>query len=184
EVKRVMEVTREGSLITLTERETDRPTKDYDVFPGEGPASWPKRFKMSGWRFFAARIDGERVGGAAIVARSDAVELLEGRSDLALLWDIRVAPAARRTGVGSALLQGVESWARDQRITTIKVETQDINVPACRFYLRHGYVLRSAIPNAYRDFPDETQLLWYKEIGAATRDDPATSGSLPRPSTR
>ncbi|HEV7837538.1 MAG TPA: GNAT family N-acetyltransferase, partial [Gemmatimonadaceae bacterium] len=124
EVKRVMEVTREGSLITLTERETERRIKDYDVSPGEGPASWPKRFEMSGWKFFAALLDGKRVGGAAVVARSDAVELLEGRSDLALLWDIRVAPAARRTGVGSALVQGVERWARGQRIATIKVETQ------------------------------------------------------------
>jgi GNAT superfamily N-acetyltransferase len=127
---------------------------------------------LSAWRFFAARADGVRVGGAAVVARSEEIELLEGRSDLALLWDIRVAPAARASGVGRALLEAVESWAWEQGIRTMKVETQDVNAPACRFYMRHGYELRAANPQAYRNFADETQLLWYKEIGAAT----ATSG--------
>jgi GNAT superfamily N-acetyltransferase len=80
------------------------------------------------------------------------------------LWDIRVAPDIRRNGVGSALLRAAESWAAAKGATSMKVETQNINVPACRFYSRNGYVLRAANPCAYPEFPDEVQLLWYKEL--------------------
>ena len=176
EVDRVMEVTRTAGGLTLDERSTTRRMKDYDAIPGEGPASWPKRFDMSDWSLFAARADGVRVGAAAVVARTNAIQLLEGRSDLALLWDLRVAPAMRGKGVGSALLGAVELWARGERIRTVKVETQDVNAAACRFYLHHGFELRSATPHAYRDFPDETRLLWYKDIDPGTVEEEATWG--------
>jgi hypothetical protein len=46
----------------------------------------------------------------------------------------------------------------------IKVETQDINVPACRFYGRMGYELIETNRNAYPEFPDEVQLIWQKSL--------------------
>jgi len=46
----------------------------------------------------------------------------------------------------------------------LKVETQNANVGACRFYARHGFVLRAANRFAYPLFPAEIQLLWYREI--------------------
>jgi hypothetical protein len=46
----------------------------------------------------------------------------------------------------------------------MKVETQDINVPACRFYAKHGFALRAADCFAYPTLPDETMLLWYKDL--------------------
>ena len=45
------------------------------------------------------------------------------------------------------------------------VETQDINVPACRFY-EAGYVLTEINPRASADLPDEVQLIWQKDLGA------------------
>jgi hypothetical protein len=45
------------------------------------------------------------------------------------------------------------------------VETQNINVPACRFYARQGCVLGAIHPDAYPDLPDEVQLLWWLELG-------------------
>jgi len=44
------------------------------------------------------------------------------------------------------------------RPQTLKVETQNINVPACRFYAKQGCVLRAVHPHAYSEFPDEAQV--------------------------
>ena len=46
----------------------------------------------------------------------------------------------------------------------MKVETQNVNVPACRFYARQGCVLGAINRFAYPDLPDEVQLLWYKTL--------------------
>lgn len=91
--------------------------------------------------------------------------MLEGRTDLAVLWDIRVAPAVRGQGIGTALLRAVEAWAAARGCRQLKAEAQNINVPACRFYAAQGFVLAAAHPGAYPDFPDEIQLLWHKDLG-------------------
>jgi ribosomal protein S18 acetylase RimI-like enzyme len=154
----------DGAGFDIAERAIEYGVKDYDELPNEGPESWPHRFDVSSWAFFAAFNGSERVGGAAVVIRSTDVDMLDGRDDLALLWDIRVAPTARHQGVGSALMRAVESYAIEEGCIALEVETQNINVPACRFYMRSGFELRTAVPNAYPQCPDETMLLWYKRI--------------------
>ena len=42
----------------------------------------------------------------------------------------------------------------------MKIETQNINVPACRFYARQGCRLSAIVSHAYAEFPDEIQLIW------------------------
>ena len=167
EIASVFDVNADGDArpFVLTERDIATPAiKDYDAIPGEGPTTWPARFDISDWGILGAYTENRRVGGAVVAFRSAALDMLEGRDDLAALWDIRVAPDMRGEGVGTALLRAAESWAVMNGATSIKVETQNINVPACRFYSRHGYVLRAAKPGAYPDFPDEIQLLWYKDL--------------------
>ncbi len=90
--------------------------------------------------------------------------MLEGRDDLAVLWDVRVATEFRRRGVGSALFEAVEAWAQARGCSSLKVETQNINVGACRFYEGRGFELRVVDPLAYPEFPNETQMLWYKDM--------------------
>ena len=138
--------------------------KDYDALDG-GPRGWPARFDLSHWTFFAARAASSRVGGAVVVMRAPDVEMLHGRDDVAVLWDIRVVPAKRGGGIGTALLEAAEAWAIANGARWLEVETQDVNAAACRFYGRRGFVLRTANPTAYPDLPNETQLLWYKELG-------------------
>jgi ribosomal protein S18 acetylase RimI-like enzyme len=92
------------------------------------------------------------------------VSMLEGRTDLAVVWNIRVAPELRGQGVGSALFQAAEGWARQRGCRQLKVETQNNNVTACRFYVSQGCVLKAINPAAYPQFADETQLLWYKDL--------------------
>ena len=57
-----------------------------------------------------------------------------------------------------------EAWAREKRLIGLGLETQDINLPACRFYARMGMVLGGANGMVYRGFPEakgETALYWY-----------------------
>jgi len=143
--------------------------KDYDTVPGDAPLDWPARFDISRWRFLAALVDGNRVGCATMIARDPAVDLLDGREDLARLWDLRVAPEFRHRGVASALLAAMEERALAQEIRTLMVETQNVNVPACRFYARQGFVLGAVNRGAYPDLPLEVQLLWYKPVATGLR---------------
>jgi GNAT superfamily N-acetyltransferase len=64
--------------------------------------------------------------------------MLEGRRDLSVLWDIRVAPDARGKSIGSALFQRVEAWAQARGCRQLKIETQNIIVRACELYARPG----------------------------------------------
>ena len=147
--------------------EIDPPSrKDYDAVDG-GPCAWADRFDLSRWTVFVARVNGRRVGGAVAVFDAPDVEMLAGRPDVALLWDIRVAPEARGAGVGTALIDAVEAWARSRGAAWLEAETQDINAPACRFYARHGFALHAVNRGAYPELPDETQLLWYKRLSVA-----------------
>jgi GNAT superfamily N-acetyltransferase len=70
----------------------------------------------------------------------------------------------RSNGVGTALFKAAEVWSMAKGCRQIKVETQNINVPACRFYAKQGCVLRTVQLHAYSEFPDEAQLLWYKDL--------------------
>ena len=168
EVERVLEVRlREAGLagFELIERPLATPyPKDYDALPGNHPTEWPRRFDVSSWVLLSAWLAGRRVGGAVVAFRTPALSLLDGRSDLALLWDLRVALGVRRRGVGSALFAATEQWAAARGCRQLKVETQSINVPACRFYASRGCELGGVRRFAYPDLPEETQLLWYKDL--------------------
>jgi GNAT superfamily N-acetyltransferase len=151
--------------ITFSELLVDVPwEKDYDALKDEGPERWPQRFDTSRWGLIAAHAGNSRIGGAVIAYKTAGVNVLEGSSDIALVWDLRVRPPARGSGVGSMLFGAVEDWARQRGCRTLKVETQNINVPACRFYARMGCTLGAINRFAYPDLPDETQLVWVKEL--------------------
>lgn len=174
EVNHVLDVAvRDNGLggFVLSERKLDVAyVKDYDAIEREGPAGWASRFDLSNWGLLAGRLEGRRVGGAVIAFNTAGVIVLEGRSDLAALWDIRVSPGARRKGVGSALFRAAEAWAMARGCRRLKVETQNINVSACRFYVRQGCVLGAIHRFAYPELPDETQLLWYKDLAHGGRN--------------
>jgi GNAT superfamily N-acetyltransferase len=153
-----------GGLI-LSERRLDVPyVKDYDAVGDESPTQWAGRFDVSNWGLIGARSGGVLVGGAVIAYNTEGVDMLEGRTDLAVLWDIRVSTEARGRGVGFGLFRAAEAWASARGCELLKVETQNINVPACRFYARQGCVLGAINRFAYRELPDEVQLLWYKRL--------------------
>jgi GNAT superfamily N-acetyltransferase len=166
QIRRVFDVMDGGAPggFVLSERAVAVPyVKDYDAMD-EGPARWAERFDVSGWALFGARIEGRLVGGAAVIADDARIDMLEGRRDLAVLWDIRVAPEVRGRGVGAAPFRAAEAWAAARGCRRLKVETQNVNVPACRFYARQGCVLGAIDRFAYPGLPHEVQLLWYKDL--------------------
>src|SRR3954470_11767018 len=154
-----------GSLLPFGSRTLNEPrTKDYDREPGNHPLDWPERFDLRDWAFLTATTGDHLVGGAVVVAGGPDIDMLEGRDDLALLWDIRVLPEARGKGVGTALLASGAAWARGRGARQLKVETQNTNVQACRFYASHGFRLEAVRRGAYPELPDEVELLWYKDL--------------------
>ncbi len=151
--------------IRLHELSLDQPyEKDYDL--RESPRDWLKQFDVSNWRFFMA-MDGELpVGGASVAYDTPDVNMLGGRTDLTVLWDIRVHPDYRGSGIGTALFRRAEEWSRNKKCRWMKVETQNINVPACKFYARMGCVLGEINTQAYvkEGLGHETMLVWYLKL--------------------
>ena len=119
---------------------------------------------MSSWLLLAAIDRGERIGGAAVARNTPGANMLEGRTDLAVLWDIRVHPDRRQEGAGSLLFRRAVEWARAKGSHYLKIETQNINVRACRFYASQGCHLRAIHHGVNDDVPDEVQLLWYLRL--------------------
>jgi len=169
-VDRILEVALvDGGLggMAFTETAVAVPSiKDYDAIAGEGPVSWPERFDISNWGLICARRDGARVGGAVVAIKTPGLHMLGGRDDVAVLWDIRVSPGERGTGGGTALFRAAEGWARARGCQWLKIETQNVNAAACRFYQKMGCVLGAIDRFAYPELPGEVQLLWWKELAA------------------
>lgn len=156
-VDRTLDVARLNGRFTLTERILPDPwDKDYDAQPGEGPTAWGERFDLGGWGFLAARISGRCIGGAVVAPGPPAGG--------PWLMDIRVAPGHRRAGLGSALFAESARWAAGQGFDRLRIETQNNNVAACRFYARQGCTLIAATRDAYPSLPDEVQLIWHKTL--------------------
>jgi GNAT superfamily N-acetyltransferase len=138
--------------------ETGRGIKDYDAV--EDPARWAATWDLGNWALLVAYDGLVRVGGCVVAFDTPGFEMLEGRTDLAVLWDIRVDPPYRRRGVGTALFEAAGHWARARGCRTLRVETQDNNAAACRLYERCGCMLARVRPGAYPMLPAETQLIW------------------------
>jgi len=153
-----------GGLSLTQAAVADPYLKDYDVIGGEGPQSWPGRFDVSNWGLVRARRDGVITGGAVIAIKTPGLHMLRGQDDLAVLWDIRVSPRERGTGTGSALFRAAGDWARARGCRRLEIETQNVNVPACRFYRKMGCTLGAVDRFAYPGQPAEVQLLWQKTL--------------------
>jgi GNAT superfamily N-acetyltransferase len=138
--------------------------KDYDAY-GENPTDWSKLFDVTNWGFFLAMDGVTKAGAAAVAFETRGVSMLEGRHDLAVLWDLRAHPAYR--GVGIPLFRYAAEWSRKRGCQQMKVETQNVNVPACRFYQCMGCQLREIRRFGYAAIPAvayEVMLNWYLDL--------------------
>ncbi len=138
--------------------------KDYDAY-GELPSDMPEKYNVQNWGFFLAMAGDTPIGAATVACDSTGVFMLEARRELAVLWDIRVCPEYR--GAGILLFRYAAEWARQHGCTQMKIETQNINVPACRLYQRMGARLGEIRRYGYAAIPavaDEVMLNWYLDL--------------------
>lgn len=145
--------------IMLVEESIEPYCKNYDSID-DNPGLLINEFNLKNWTVVSA-FDGDiRIGGAIIAYNTEGVNMLEGRDDLAVIWDIRVDEDYRGLGIGTRIFQRCIQWARDKNCTRVKVETQNNNVKACKFYASQGAKLSNINRYVYKDYPDEVQLIW------------------------
>ena len=155
---------------TLEEEELREPfIRDYNSHREDNPIHWEGRFDLSTWGVFLATDEYEQPVGGATVAVGASVYPIDRyqRSDLAVLWDIRVHPDHRRRGIGSQLLTYGAEWAREQGYGRLGIETDSSNVGACRFYMNQGCELGAIHRFGYSGVPrvaEYAMLLWYVDL--------------------
>lgn len=154
EVRSIFDVTDDQRLI---ERTISTPyIKDYDQIDGN---VW-STMDLTSWPIFLVvdqMNNDEPIAGAMIALPEFA------------LWDFRVAPEHRRSGVGRMLFQHILNWIRTEHKdqSQLTIETQNTNVAACRFYASFGAILIDVDRKAYVDVEtvkDEIRLNWTIEI--------------------
>ncbi len=82
----------------------------------------------------------------------------------AYINDIRVENEFRGKGIGKALMLKAIEWAKMNSCIGVEVETQDVNVRACLFYEKLGFVLGGFNSFRYKSFENEKNeiaLNWY-----------------------
>ncbi len=141
--------------------------KDFRADGDANMAELPQRWDLANWAFFMAFAGEAPVGGAIVASRTEGVKMLGGRDDLAVLWDIRVADRCKRQGIGQALFDMAAAWSRRQGLVQMKIECQNNNIPAIKFYHKQGAVLTAIDEYAYYNDPKyrhEVQLIWHLDL--------------------
>lgn len=78
--------------------------------------------------------DGTRLGFISLKVREDVTGVERGH-----VADLAVTEDARRAGVGRALMQAGESWARERGLRALSLDVWSTNKRALQFYDRLGY---------------------------------------------
>lgn len=137
--------------------------KNYDL--EENVFNWKKDFGMENWGVFIAYDENTPIGGATIAFNTKGVNMLSGRKDLTVLWDIRVKDKYKAKGIGSQLFKKAVDWSKEKSCIQMKIETQNINSKACEFYQKQGSFLGKIDEYpTYGYCEGETQLIWYKNL--------------------
>lgn len=105
-----------------------------------------------------------QLAGQILVHENPGLSQDEGWNRFAIIWDIAVDPPFRRQGIGQRLIEQAVAWARSRGLPGIMLETQNINVPACRLYASRSFVLGGFDACLYRGVmpgTHESALFWY-----------------------
>lgn len=63
------------------------------------------------------------------------------------LWGMWVAPEARGTGAGVALIDACVAWARTRGCSELRLDVKRTNAPAIALYARRGFVAAGDTPD-------------------------------------
>ena len=103
---------------------------------------------------FFADVDGKPAGQ---------IKLIPWWNKFAYVEELIVDTEFRGHGVGRALMNYAIEWAKENGFPGLTLETQDNNVPACKFYEKCGFVLGGFDLYAFRNLENasEIALYWY-----------------------
>lgn len=136
--------------------------KNYDS-EEDNPSLLSNIFNLKNWHVISAFDDEKRIGGAIIAYNTPGVNMLEGRDDIAVIWDLRIDKEYRGKGIGSNIFNKCIEWTKSKKCSRVKVETQNNNVNACKFYAKQGAKLSNINKFAYSN-NNEVQLIWSIEL--------------------
>lgn len=131
----------------------------------EAEAFWQQRVlpsvKDGAADLFVSKSDDRIVGTVQLVPAT--MPNQPHRADVSKLL---VHPDARRKGIARALLQALETRAKEQRLTLLTLDTRSTD-PSLHLYLKQGFQIAGEIPNFCRNpFQDvyEATTYMYKEL--------------------
>ncbi|MCQ6562853.1 GNAT family N-acetyltransferase [Paenibacillus mendelii] len=94
------------------------------------------------------------------------IKLRSNWNGFALIEDIEVARSHRQKGIGGELLKKAAEWARQNNLIGLTLETQDVNISACRFYAKNNFVIGAVDTMLYSNFStaNEKAIFWYHKF--------------------
>ncbi|MGG4219199.1 GNAT family N-acetyltransferase [Paenibacillus jamilae] len=77
-----------------------------------------------------------------------------------------VLESSRGKGIGTALLNKAKEWALQKGMKGFTLETQDVNLLACRFYLKNGFEIGAVDTMLYSNskYKDENAIFFYAKF--------------------
>ena len=106
----------------------------YDLTEGDAAARLSRILPRDDQRFLVADFDGRAVGWAHIVL----VEYVDAEA-FALIGGLVVDKVHRGSGIGRALMNGAENWARERGVSMVRLSSTVARTAAHRFYENLGY---------------------------------------------
>jgi streptothricin acetyltransferase len=91
------------------------------------------------------------------------IRLRSNWNGYAFIEHIGITKDWRQQGVGTALLEKAMEWAKQNNFVGLMLETQDVNVSACRFYAKNNFVIGAVDNMLYSKFSTalEKAIFWY-----------------------
>ena len=80
--------------------------------------------------------------------------------------DIAISQNHRKNGIGTKLIEKAVEWAKSKNLLGLMLETQDVNLLACRFYNKLGFKIGGVDTMLYTNFDnaDEKAVFWYMQF--------------------
>lgn len=150
---------------SFDEVEVEPYIKDLSVY--ERATEYEAIFDIRNWRFYMAFDDEKPIGAMTIAGRTPELNMLSGRDDACILWDIRIIDRYKHQGIGQKLLDMGIQEAKSDGYKQMIIECQNNNVPACKFYHKQGALLSKIDMYAYyheEACKDEVQFIWYLDL--------------------
>lgn len=170
------------SIVKMTHQNMKDYSKSHDSFEVFGRIV-PK-YENDQWTYteelfsksYVKQYDDEEIDSSYVEDQNKAVFLFYkeeeciGRIRLRKYWNgfayidyIGVIPKYRQLGAGTALLSAAAEWAKQNNFIGLMLESQDVNVSACRFYAKNHFVIGGVDNMLYANFQTakEKAIFWY-----------------------